>query len=161
MRRYPLDNKELLETLDKSSLTEETMKCWDGLRAYLLGGGKGSLARDIFESIIDSIDQEKAEAAARIRELESERERLLLLASLAPLRYGPAVGETLVEMKENVRRTDLFNSGDLSLVWVNTGDLLLHLTAPFVPTSSVTAGPQYDAAGSAYIDEADTRNAAD
>lgn len=119
----------LVERLRIPSDSEATMKAWDGLRAYLLAGGRGSLARDIFEAILSSIDEEREEAAARIEVLERALQAKSS-TSLAhhPLRYTGAVGETLSEMRENVRKTDIYAAGDAQLVWVNQGDLLMYAT---------------------------------
>jgi hypothetical protein len=123
------DTKEpgLIERLRVPSDSEETMKAWDGLRAYLLEGGKGSLARDIFESILSNIDEERAEAATRIEELERALQaKSRAVITYPPLRYVGPVGEGLQEMRDNVRTTDLYEAGDTQLVWVNQGDLLMH-----------------------------------
>lgn len=64
-------NAALVTRLRVPSDTEEVMKSWDTLRAYLLDGGRGSLARDIFESILSHIDEEREEAADRIETLEA------------------------------------------------------------------------------------------
>ena len=40
------------------------------------------------------------------------------------IRYVSAQGETLEEMKDNARKSDLYDKGDMTLIWVNTGDLL-------------------------------------
>jgi predicted nucleic acid-binding Zn-ribbon protein len=63
-------NAALATRLRVQSNTEEVMKSWDTLRAYLLDGGRGSLARDIFESILSRIDEEREEAADHIEALE-------------------------------------------------------------------------------------------
>jgi hypothetical protein len=39
------------------------------------------------------------------------------------IRYVDAEGETLSEMRENARNSDLYCQGDMKLVWVNEGDL--------------------------------------
>lgn len=39
------------------------------------------------------------------------------------VRYVDAEGETLAEMRENARKSDLYAQGDMKLVWVNEGDL--------------------------------------
>lgn len=41
----------------------------------------------------------------------------------AGIRYAPAQGDTMAEMRENVRNTELYMHGDCVLVWVNEGDL--------------------------------------
>lgn len=41
------------------------------------------------------------------------------------LRHAPACGETIAQMREAVRQTELYQTGDLRLVWVNEGDLLM------------------------------------
>jgi hypothetical protein len=43
-------------------------------------------------------------------------------------RYTPAVGNTVEEIQENVRQSELFKSGDIALVWVNAEDLALLTT---------------------------------
>lgn len=40
------------------------------------------------------------------------------------MRFIEAEGATLVEMKENARKNDLFQLGDMRLIWVNEGDLI-------------------------------------
>lgn len=44
------------------------------------------------------------------------------------LRYTPAVGDTVEEIQENARQSELFKSGDIALVWVNAEDLALLTT---------------------------------
>lgn len=39
------------------------------------------------------------------------------------IRYVDAEGETLAEMRENARNSDLYGQGDMKLVWVDEGDL--------------------------------------
>lgn len=41
------------------------------------------------------------------------------------LQYEIPVGSTIGEMRENVRKTDLYQRGDTVLIWVNEGDLIL------------------------------------
>jgi hypothetical protein len=67
---------DIVQRLRVQSNTEEVMKSWDTLRAYLLDGGRGSLARDIFESILSHIDEEREEAADRIEALEAALKRI-------------------------------------------------------------------------------------
>lgn len=40
--------------------------------------------------------------------------------------YHHAEGYTLDEMREHARKTDLYNRGDMILVWINEGDMLTH-----------------------------------
>lgn len=128
----------LVDRLRVPSDNEDTTKRWDGLRAYLLEGGRGSLARDIFESILSAIDEEREEAAKRIEELEAAlASQSPVPVILPPLKYGLSVGETRQEMRDNVRETALYQSGDLQLVWVNQGDLLLHATYGIEVTPNV------------------------
>lgn len=57
---------DIVERLRIHSDTEEVMRAWDRLRAYLLDGNKGSYARDIFEAILSHIDEGREEAADEI-----------------------------------------------------------------------------------------------
>lgn len=41
------------------------------------------------------------------------------------MRYIAAQGETIAEMREHARASDLHQHGDMKLVWVNEGDLCL------------------------------------
>jgi hypothetical protein len=68
MAQVPISD--LVERLRKPSDDEETMRVWDGIRATLLDGVMGTLPRDMFESILGVIDEEREEAADRIEELE-------------------------------------------------------------------------------------------
>ena len=40
------------------------------------------------------------------------------------MRFIEAEGATLAEMKESARKSDLFQLGDMKLIWVNEGDLI-------------------------------------
>ncbi|MCZ7862456.1 hypothetical protein O9X98_13870 [Agrobacterium salinitolerans] len=48
---------------------------------------------------------------------------------VSPLRFTEASGETLAEMRANVRHDPLYGFGDAVLVWVNQGDLNNHQIA--------------------------------
>lgn len=65
---------DIVERLRIPSDTEEVMKAWDYLRAYLLEGKKGSYARDIFEALLSHIDEEREEAAGEIERLRKALE---------------------------------------------------------------------------------------
>lgn len=65
--------EDIVARLRMPSTGEDTMEVWDRIRAILLDGDRGSLPREIFESILDSIDEERAEAAD---EIETLRRRL-------------------------------------------------------------------------------------
>lgn len=54
-----MDKQEIIRALRKPWLNEETLTKWDGIRGLLLGGNRGTLPRDVFESIIDAIDEER------------------------------------------------------------------------------------------------------
>lgn len=41
------------------------------------------------------------------------------------MQYVPAEGQTFEEMRQNARKSDLWKRGDLRLVWVNEGELLM------------------------------------
>jgi hypothetical protein len=41
------------------------------------------------------------------------------------MQYVPAEGQTVDEMRENARKTELWKRGDMRLVWVNEGDLTM------------------------------------
>lgn len=86
---------DLIERLRKPSDSEETMNAWDGLRAYLLKGGRGSYARDIFEAILSHIDEEREDAADRITALEKENAELR--AALEPFTQIVAARKSYVD----------------------------------------------------------------
>jgi hypothetical protein len=45
---------------------------------------------------------------------------------LPPLRFTEVLGDTLTEMRANVRQNPLYAFGDVVLAWVNQGDLIHH-----------------------------------
>jgi len=94
----PID---LVSRLLIPSDNEEVMSAWGTLRAYLLKGGKGSYARDIFENILSNIDEEREEAANYIKELENKepiawyRENFVFNFSLGPTKPKNDTGNPL------------------------------------------------------------------
>jgi hypothetical protein len=72
MQIFEGDGKDIVERLKTTSTGEETMVIWDRIRGLLLDGNAGTLPRDIFESILDSIDEERLEAAVEIERLRAE-----------------------------------------------------------------------------------------
>ena len=81
----------LTKQLHSPQLNDDMMRRWDALRAEIANGNHGSHPRDIFESIIDSIDEERSEAAYFLEDLaaklgEAEKERDEVLAQLAEAR---------------------------------------------------------------------------
>lgn len=62
---------DIVVRLRTPSTGEDTMEVWDRIRAILLDDDRGSLPREIFESILDSIDEERADAAVEIETLRS------------------------------------------------------------------------------------------
>lgn len=42
------------------------------------------------------------------------------------MRYLPAEGSTIQEMRDHAQQSELFQQGDMKLVWVNEGDLALN-----------------------------------
>lgn len=62
---------DIVVRLRTPSTGEDTMEVWDRIRAILLDGNRGSLPREIFESILDFIDEERSEAALEIETLRS------------------------------------------------------------------------------------------
>jgi hypothetical protein len=75
---------------------EEIMRSWDALREYLLDGRTGSYPRDIFESILSNIDEEREQAADEIDRLrsalaaaEAEIERLTEKAIVGEYMWTP------------------------------------------------------------------------
>lgn len=65
------DKIDIVTRLKTPSNTDAVMKSWDGIRASLLAGVMGTLPRDIFESILDCIDEEREEAAQEIERLRA------------------------------------------------------------------------------------------
>jgi hypothetical protein len=59
------------------------------------------------------------------------------MTEVGPLRYVAAEGKTFSEMRDNVRKTDLYQIGDVRLVWVNEGDLHMHARSPAPETNVV------------------------
>lgn len=58
------------------------------------------------------------------------------------IRFLPAEGKTLDEMRENFRNTALYLAGDASLIWVNQGDLYMSQGAgPSHPMTDKTGMP--------------------
>lgn len=105
------------------------MKTWDNIRAMLISGVMGTMPRDIFESLLDGIDELKAEAADIIETLKRQRAadpRSGVERSAPPLRVAAAKGETLDQMIRNARESGLYKIGDMKLMWVNEGDLYSH-----------------------------------
>jgi len=85
----------LTKQLHSPQLNDDMMRRWDALRAEIANGNRGSHPRDIFESIIDSIDEERSEAAYFLEDLaaklgEAEKERDEVLAQLAEARREAA-----------------------------------------------------------------------
>ena len=72
--------EELIERLKRHALgsaDEDTMRRWDGIRAYFKEGDRGaSHPRDCFESIIDCYAEDCAAAATEIERLRQENEQL-------------------------------------------------------------------------------------
>lgn len=54
---------DIVDRLRIHSDNEETMKVWDNIRSIIADGNRGSWPRDIFESILSHIDEEREEAA--------------------------------------------------------------------------------------------------
>ena len=80
----------LTKQLHSPQLNDDMMRRWDALREEIANGNRGSHPRDIFESIIDSIDEERSEAAYFLEELsaklgEAEKERDEVLAKVKEL----------------------------------------------------------------------------
>ncbi|MCV9964127.1 hypothetical protein OIU34_19785 [Pararhizobium sp. BT-229] len=48
---------------------------------------------------------------------------------VAPLRFAKSVGDTLADMRDNIRKDPLYAYGDAVLVWLNQGDLINHQIA--------------------------------
>jgi hypothetical protein len=67
---------DLVGRLRKPYLSEETMQQWDRWRASILAGNTGSHPRDCFESLLDVIDQERDEAATRLKDLQKAHTQL-------------------------------------------------------------------------------------
>lgn len=65
----------------------------------------------------DGRDEVLKHAATEIRRLRTLEDQ--------PVRYAPAIGETLKEMQDSARDSKLYKYGDASLVWVNQGDIVL------------------------------------
>lgn len=65
---------DIVERLRIPSDNEDTMKVWDNIRAIIADGNKGSWPRDIFESILSHIDEEREEAADEIERLRKALE---------------------------------------------------------------------------------------
>jgi hypothetical protein len=53
----------------------------------------------------------------------------IMSASIGPLRFAKVVGDTLSDMRDNVRKDPLYAYGDAVLVWANQGDLINHQIA--------------------------------
>lgn len=121
--------EDVIGRLREPSASEDVMKTWDNIRAMLISGVMGTMPRDIFESLLDGIDELKAEAADIIETLKRQRAadpRSGVERSAPPLRVAAAKGETLDQMIRNARESGLYKIGDMKLMWVNEGDLYCH-----------------------------------
>jgi hypothetical protein len=63
---------DIVDMLEIPIHNEKLMKDWDIYRRAISNGHGGSLPRDWFESVIDSADEERAEAAEEIRRLRKQ-----------------------------------------------------------------------------------------
>lgn len=67
---------DIVERLRSPSDNEDTMKVWDTIRSIIADGDRGSWPRDIFESILSHIDEEREEAADLISTLRDRCAKL-------------------------------------------------------------------------------------
>lgn len=56
------------------------------------------------------------------------------------MRYLPAEGSTIQEMRGHARQSELYQQGDMKLVWVNEGDLALNDMAQALAQNSEPLG---------------------
>ncbi|MDW9481759.1 hypothetical protein GOB57_24225 [Sinorhizobium meliloti] len=78
------------------------------------------------EAILDRATQDFDGRDEVLRRAAHEIRTLRGSAAIPPLRIAKANGDTLAEMRDNVRKGPLYASGDAVLVWVNQGDLIHH-----------------------------------
>jgi len=79
---------------------------------------------DQINAIIDRATQDFDGRDELLKRAATEIRRLRTLED-QPVRYAPATGETLKEMRDSIRDSKLYKYGDASLVWVNQGDINL------------------------------------
>ncbi|ALN73570.1 DUF551 domain-containing protein [Aureimonas sp. AU20] len=60
---------DLIERLREPLATEKTMQRWDAWRRYHMDGGKATWTRDEFESLLESLDEDRCDALATIASL--------------------------------------------------------------------------------------------
>jgi hypothetical protein len=86
-----------------------------------------------FDEIDDALRTARNEALAEAAAIAAAQTRRPRLGWARP------EGSTLEEMRENVRKTDLYQMGDTVLVWVNEGDLwMVNLDMPLPPPQRVS-----------------------
>ncbi len=115
---------DIVERLMKSSLDDDVYHTWGEIRKMLLEGVLGTMPRELFEMIIENIDEERTEAASRITELQRRLSIAETKLGFVKLHWINPEGQTIEEMRNNLRGSDLYQRGDAVLVWVNQGDLL-------------------------------------
>ena len=60
------------------------------------------------------------------------------------MEYLPAEGQTFEEMRENARKSELWKRGDMRLVWVNEGDLIMsQMATAGKPTAKKMSGTEW------------------
>lgn len=67
------EGEDIVARLRTPSTNDNTMLIWDRIRElFLVEDHWGTLPREMFESILDGIDEERAEAASEIERLRRE-----------------------------------------------------------------------------------------
>ena len=84
---------------------------------------------DILEQIEAILDRATQDFDGRDEVLRRAAVEIRALRATRAVRHVPAVGDTLSEMRDNVRNDALYRTGDVSLVWANQGDLIMSALA--------------------------------
>lgn len=107
----------LVERLREPSTNEPTMHLWSSIRKMLQDGNKGSIPRDVFESILGAIDEERSAAAdalasqsARLAAVEGERKFITIPKTVDEAEAMQKLGFAWLEANAPDRLTDLAKS---------------------------------------------------